>query len=98
MKMKIEVEKLSKYKYVHWNGIFILRLRFGCKIGRGTFGSNDAIAGNDEINLKNKTLEVLLKLNSTTLFLCYKHLDITSTAPNKQKIIIDIRKGIFLCL
>lgn len=26
MKMKIEVEKLSKYKYVHINGIFILVL------------------------------------------------------------------------
>lgn len=29
MKMKIEVEKLSKYKYVHLNGIFILPFCFG---------------------------------------------------------------------
>lgn len=28
MKMKIEVEKLSKYKYVHINGIFISRFVF----------------------------------------------------------------------
>lgn len=39
MKMKIEVEKLSKYKYVHWNGIFILRLRFSfaARLALGAF-------------------------------------------------------------
>lgn len=79
MKMKIEVEKLSKYKYVHGNGIFILRLRFGCKIGLG----HSSVMQN--IHFYINTTWNVLKFNSATLFFCWNHFNITWTIPQQAK-------------